>query len=94
MRRKVMDSVSPVWTEEEVPIELVVALDQTEYIPIIVLPICYGDGTRALSVRFRFTEEERKAIAEGADLIFTELTFGGRFSPVAAHICKPNERPF
>jgi hypothetical protein len=88
-----MQSVSPVWTEEEVDVERVVALDQPEYYPIIVLPISYPDGTRALAVRFRLTEDEKKAIVDGADIIFTELTFGGRFAPVAVHLCKPNERP-
>jgi hypothetical protein len=86
--------VSPVWTDEEVPIEVVIALDQAQYVPIIVLPICYQDGTRALAVRFRLSEEEKQAILNGADIIFTELTFGGRFSPVAAHICMPNTNPY
>ena len=89
-----MESVSPVWTDEEIPVERVVALDQPEYMPIVVLPISYSDGTRALAVRFRFTEEERTAIAAGKDLIITELTFGARFTPLAFHICGPNERPY
>ena len=88
-----MESVSPVWTEREIPVERVVALDQPEYRPIIVLPVSYQDGTRALVVRFRLTEEEKAAIANGADLVITELTFGARFTPLGFHLCQPNEHP-
>jgi len=89
-----MDSVSPVWSEEQVPIERVLALDQPEYIPIIVLPVRYQDGVSGLSVRFRLTAAERQAVAEGADLIITEMTFGGPFTPIDVKLCKPNESPY
>lgn len=89
-----MDSVSPVWTDEEVPIERVIALDQQEYVPIIVLPVRYSDGLSGMSVRFRLSGEERKAITDGADIVITELTFGGPFTPINLHFCKPNVGPF
>lgn len=89
-----MDSISPVWTEAEVEIERVIAIDQPEYLPIIALPVRFLDNTSGLSVRFRFSEEERKKIAEGGDLVITELTFGGPFTPLHTHICMPNEGPF
>ena len=89
-----MNSVSPVWTEEEIPVERVIALDQEQYVPIIVLPIRYSDGISALAVRFRLSTEERKAIAEGADIILTEMTFGGPFTPVHIAVCQPNVRPY
>jgi hypothetical protein len=88
-----MDSVSPVWTEEEVEIERVIALDQENYIPIVALPVRFSDGHSGMSVRFRLTDEERKAIADGADFVITELTFGGSFTPICVSVCKPNERP-
>jgi len=88
-----MNSVSPVWTEEEIEIEKVCALDQEEYLPIIILPVVYGDGTSGASVRFRLTEEERKLVAEGADIVLTELTFGRPFTPIHISITKPNSRP-
>lgn len=89
-----MDSVSPVWTEEEVPIERVIALDQEQYVPIIVLPVRYTDGLSGISVRFRLSDEERKAITDGADIVITELTLGGPFTPISLHFCKPNVGPF
>lgn len=87
-----MDSVSPVWTEAEVEIERVIALDQPEYFPLIVLPIRYRDGSRGIAVRFRFTEEERKAIAAGADLVITEMA-SGCFTPISVELMMPNRGP-
>jgi len=89
-----MQSVSPVWSDEEIPIERVIALDQPEYEPIIVLPIRYSDGLSGLAVRFRLTDEERKHVAEGADILITELTFGMPFTPI--HVCtsSPNTNPY
>jgi hypothetical protein len=88
-----MESVSPVWSEEEIEVERIIALDQPEYIPIVVLPFCYSDGIPGLSVRFRLSDAERKAIAEGSDIVITELT-SGQFTPIDIKICKPNERPY
>ena len=89
-----MDSVSPVWTEEEVAIERVIALDQPEYVPIIALPVRFSDNTSGMSVRFRLSDEERAAIAAGADIVITEITFGGPFTPIHVLAIKPNERPY
>ncbi len=89
-----MDSVSPVWSEQEVEIERVIALDQPEYAPIIVLPVRFSDGFSGLSVRFRLTDEERKALVDGDDLIITEMSFGGPFTPLSMQICKPDTNPF
>jgi hypothetical protein len=87
-----MDSVSPVWSEDHVPAERVIALDQEEYFPIIVLPILYGDGTHAMAVRFRLSDQERSAIAGGGDIVITELVHGG-FTPISIQICAPGTRP-
>ena len=89
-----MDSVSPVWTDAEVEIERVIALDQPEYSPIIVLPVRFSDDTCGMSVRFRPTDEERKAIADGADVVVTELTFGASFTPISIMAVHPNKNPF
>ena len=89
-----MDSVSPVWTEEQVAIERVIALDQPEYLPIVVLPVLYSNGVFGMSVRFRLSAEERKAIADGADIFVTELTFGASFTPLNMAVCMPNEAPY
>jgi len=89
-----MDSVSPVLTEEYVELEKVIALDQPEYAPIIILPLSFSDGTIAAAVRFRFSSEERQAIANGADLLITELTFGKPYTPLNLAVCKPESNPF
>ena len=89
-----MDSVSPVWSEKEVEHERIIALDLPEYMPIVGLPVRFADQTSGMSVRFRLTDEERQAIMEGADLVITELTFGGPFTPLCTHVCKPNVGPF
>jgi hypothetical protein len=89
-----MHSVSPVWTEEHVENEMVIALDQEQYIPIVTLPFRFSDGTIAAAVRFRLTDEERKAIAEGADLVVSELTFGNQFTPVDIKVCRPDVNPY
>jgi hypothetical protein len=89
-----MQSTSPVWTEEEVPVEKVIALDQEQYQPIIILPVTFNDGIQGMCVRFRLSEEERKAIAEGADVVITELTFGGQFTPLQIMVCRPETCPY
>lgn len=99
-----MRSVSPVFSEAEVEFEKVIALDQPQYEPIITLPIDLhlkdesGETVEikqrfAMAVRFRFSDEERKAITAGADLIATELIFGNPFTPLNFQLCKPDERP-
>lgn len=89
-----MQSITPVWTEEEVPIEKVIALDQPEYQPIIILPVAFSDGVQGMSVRFQLTKEERERIADGADIVVTELTFGNRFTPIQLMVCDPNTNPY
>lgn len=89
-----MKSVSPVADEDKVPYEEVIALDQPQYEPIIILPyidISTGEQIQACSVRFRLTDEERKQIAEGADLILNELTFSKLFTPIQLYVRMPGE---
>jgi hypothetical protein len=87
-----MQSVSPVWTDNEVEFEKVVALDQPEYFPVVVLPIRYGDGNgpMGLAVRFRLTDDERKQVADGGDIIITQLS-SGQLTPVNIQIRQPGE---
>lgn len=103
-----MISVSPVFSEAEISLERVIALDQPEYSPIIIVPIDLHipAGTlgpeqtesivkprHGLSVRFRISEEERAKIAAGADVIVTEITFGNPFTPINFQFVMPDERP-
>lgn len=87
-----MQSVSPVYTEQEVPAEQVIALDQPDYFPIIVARIIFQDGAMASATRFRFTEQERKAIAEGADLIISQPHHHSMM-PVGLQLAMPGEYP-
>jgi hypothetical protein len=41
--------------------------------------------------RWRFSEYERKAIADGADLYLTALTFGGPLQPVCLQVFSASE---
>ena len=100
-----MESVSPVFTEAEVPFERVIVLNQPQYAPIVALQIDLNTPDEekpeeivtkqrfAMAVRFRLNEEERIAIIKGADLVITELVFGGPFTPLNIQLCKPDEKP-
>jgi hypothetical protein len=59
--------------------EKVYAKNQPEYIPLRTLP---GErGASAIS-RWRFTDEQRKAIANGADILLEVVHFHGPLAPV------------
>ncbi|MDE2104129.1 MAG: hypothetical protein KGL39_43225 [Patescibacteria group bacterium] len=59
--------------------ERVYAKDQPQYKPLRTLP--GEDGNSAIS-RWTFTAEQRKAIAEGADILLEVFHFGGPLAPV------------
>lgn len=85
-----MDPVSPVMPGSE-SIEHVLAKDQPEYIP---LPMVYLDTpSRPVISRWRLSDEERKAIADGADIVLTQLTFGNPFHPVHLQVTFPDDMP-
>jgi hypothetical protein len=72
-------------------IEVVFGKGQPEYEP---LPAVYLDTlSRPVLSRWRFTEEERAAIAAGADIVLTILTFGGPLAPSHLQVVKPEEMP-
>lgn len=82
--------VSPVIPGAE-EYECVLGADQPEYIPLPCLRIASDPGP--VITRWRFTDEERLAIAGGADLVFTQLTFGHPFSPVHLQVTGRDELP-
>ncbi|MDE2589222.1 MAG: hypothetical protein KGL95_06110 [Patescibacteria group bacterium] len=59
-------------------LEAVYAKNQPQYRPLRTLPGCNGDS--AIS-RFHFTDAQRKAISEGADIYLELLHFGGPLAP-------------
>lgn len=87
-----MNSISPVLTEKEVPAEQVIAIDQPEYYAIIVARVNYEDGSRGTITRYRLTDKERKAIAEGADLLITQPHHGA-LMPIGLQLAMPDEYP-
>ena len=58
--------------------ETVYAKDQPQYKPMRTLPA--RDGNSAIS-RFHLTDEQRKAIADGADIYLELLHFKGPLAP-------------
>lgn len=73
-------------------IEIVLAKDQPElYIP---LPAVYLEmECRPMVTRWRFSDEERKAVANGADIVLQQLTFKQRFQPVQLQVVMPDACP-
>lgn len=70
--------VSPVIPGLE-PYEIVFGPNQPDVIP---LPALRGSApTYSVISRWRFTEEERQAIAQGADIFIIQETFGHSFQP-------------
>jgi hypothetical protein len=91
-RERKMHSVSPVFTEAEIDSEQVIALEQEEYYPIIVARILFQDKSRSSMVRFRFTDEERKLIVDGADLIIGQ-PHHGPMMPMSVQLAMPGDYP-
>lgn len=89
-----MNSVSPVLTEAEISAEQVIALDQPKFYPIIIARIIFPEDQSIASVtRFRFTEEEKKLIAAGADLIVSQPHHGSMIMPIALQLAMPDQYP-
>ncbi len=85
-----MTAVSPVMPGSE-SIEIVLGKNQPEYVP---LPAVFLDTpSLPMITRWRLTEEERKLIAEGADIVLQQLTFRQLFQPVNLQVVMPNGYP-
>lgn len=87
-----MQSISPVLTENEVECEQVIALGQKEYYPVIVARIIYEDGKPASVTRFRFSDKEREAITNGADLLISQPHHGSMM-PIVLQLAMPESYP-
>lgn len=87
-----MQSVSPVLTEAEVATEQVIALGQQGYFPIIVARIAYADGSPGSVTRFQFTDQERAAIAFGADLLLSQPHHGAMM-PIGLQLAMKDSYP-
>jgi hypothetical protein len=92
-----MNSVSPVLTSAEVPVEQVIALDQPQYLPIIVARTWFTGGapmtgSPASFTRYRLSPAERALVAAGADLILGQ-PHHGLMMPVSLQLAMPGEYP-
>ena len=82
------DPVSPVVPGLE-PYEIVLAKNQPEYRPLPILV-----GRRPLysaMARWQLTDEERRLIAEGADVYVSQMTFGHGYQPSLVTIAKATD---
>lgn len=61
--------------------EFVIAKDQPEYIPLpaILVPV---EGVATVVTRWRLTDEERAAVANGADIWLQIMTGGAPLQPI------------
>lgn len=66
--------------------EKIYALEQAQYIPLRTLP---GEDGNSAITRWELTPFQRKAIAEGADLMLEVVHFGGPLAPVRMMVVKP-----
>jgi hypothetical protein len=99
-----MQSVSPVFTDNEVQWEHPIAKNQPEYLEVIGLPVSLqivdkvSKQIRILSkwgtaIRFRLSDEERAAIAAGHDLVVTQLNFNNPITPLNLQILPDRTAP-
>lgn len=85
-----MEAVSPVMPGSA-EIEVILGNNQPEYIP---LPAVYLDtAQRPMITRWRLTNEERVAVASGADIVLSQLTFGRPFQPVHIQVTEQDAMP-
>ncbi len=66
--------------------EKIYALEQAKYIPLRTLP---GENGNSAITRWEISEEQRKAIADGADIMLEVVHFKGPLAPVRMMIVKP-----
>jgi hypothetical protein len=85
-----MIPVSPVLPGSE-SIEVIFGANQPEYEP---LPAVYLDNAaRPVITRWRLTDEERTDIANGCDIVLTQLTFCAPFQPIHIQLAGPDQMP-
>lgn len=69
-------------------LEVVYAKDQPQYIPLRVL--MSGGRERKATSRWTLTPEQRKAIADGADIFLQQMTFGQSLQPILMFLTDEN----
>jgi hypothetical protein len=82
--------VSPVVIGQEQH-EILYAAEQPEYMALPALRLALPEAP--IVTRWRPTAEERAAIANGADVVLTQLTFRMALQPVSLQIVMPDAIP-
>lgn len=82
-----MHPVSPVISEKFKDLEIILAKNQPQYKELPV--ICIGDRVMH---RWTFTEDERKAILDGADLYITVMNFASPLQPISLLVSNNSEK--
>lgn len=94
-----MRSISPVFTEQEVQFEKRAEDANVTSLPVSLEVIDPTSNERkilpdwGISLRFRLDDEERAAVAAGADLVATQLVFGKPLAPMNLQFCAAGEKP-
>lgn len=87
-----MNTCSPVMPGSEA-IETIADKGQDEYIP---MPVVYVENanSRTYVSRWRFTDEEREAVANGADVVLQLLMASGQLlTPSNLQVVMPDDAP-
>ena len=66
--------------------EKIYALEQAQYIPLRTLP---GENGNSAITRWEISPEQRRMIADGADILLEVIHFGGPLAPVRMMLAKP-----
>lgn len=77
-----MTPVSPVLTEEFMELEVTYAKEQPEYAPLPVI----RNSTGVVLSRWKLTDAEREAVANGADVFLSIWTFNQPLQPLRVEI--------
>ena len=85
-----MSPKSPVMPGSE-SIEVVLGKDQPEYLPLPCVSL--DTPARPMLTRWELSDEERMALAQGADIVLTQLTFAHPFQPVHLQVVGDGEMP-
>jgi hypothetical protein len=66
--------------------EKIYALEQRQYIPLRTLP---GENGDSAITKWELSDTQRKAIADGADILLEVMHFKGPLAPVRMMVAKP-----
>jgi len=72
--------------------EVVFAKDQPEYVPLPAVIMDKATGIPVMT-RWRLTDDERRWIAAGGEIVLTQMTFGRSLQPVHLQVVVKGDLP-